>query len=85
MLSHVRQRNSLMTPRQCRAARSLLGWTQVRLAKAAGLGVSTVGDFEMGRREVSPEAFMAIRGALEADGIRFTNGRRPGVRLEALR
>lgn len=70
-----------MTPSQCRAARALLDWTQPVLAAAAALGVSTVIDFEKSRREVSEESVAAIQGALEAAGVRFTNGKRPGVRL----
>ncbi|WP_315855070.1 helix-turn-helix transcriptional regulator [Chenggangzhangella methanolivorans] len=35
---------------QCRAARALLDWTQEELANAANLSLSTVRDFEKGRR-----------------------------------
>jgi transcriptional regulator with XRE-family HTH domain len=59
-----------MTPQQCRAARTLAQLTQATLAKAAGLGISTVADFELQRREVSTEAVTRI---VEA---------RPGVRLK---
>jgi transcriptional regulator with XRE-family HTH domain len=71
-----------MTPSQCRAARALLDWTQPALARSAGLGISTVIDFERERRQVSDEAIAAMRGALERKGLEFTNGRRPGVRLK---
>ena len=70
-----------MTPSQCRAARALLDWTQPTLAKASGLGVSTVIDFERERRQVSDEAVTAIRTALEKAGVEFTNGKQPGVKL----
>jgi DNA-binding XRE family transcriptional regulator len=70
-----------MMPSQCRAGRALLSWTQPDLAKAAGLGLSTVVDFERERRRVSEDATAAIRGALEKGGVEFTNGKRPGVRL----
>lgn len=60
-----------ITPAQCRAARSLLDWTQPALATASELGLSTVVDFEKQRRTVSIEALMAIRSALEAAGIQF--------------
>jgi transcriptional regulator with XRE-family HTH domain len=77
----MRQRKSLMTHEQCRAARALLELSQATLAKAAGVGVSTVADFELERRAVSPEAADKMQTALEAAGVKFTNGKRPGVRL----
>jgi transcriptional regulator with XRE-family HTH domain len=70
-----------MTPSQCRAGRALIDWTQPDLAEASGLGLSTVVDFERERRRVSEDAMAAMRGALEREGVEFTNGRRPGVRL----
>jgi hypothetical protein len=51
------------------------------LAKAAKLGVSTVIDFEKERRQVSDAALLAMRNALVREGVEFTNGKRPGVRL----
>jgi transcriptional regulator with XRE-family HTH domain len=60
-----------MTPAQCRAARALLDITQSELAAAAGLGLSTVVDFEKERRQVSDDAIEAIQGALERAGIAF--------------
>jgi len=68
-----------MKPSQCRAARALLDWTQPQLAAAAGLGLSTVVDFEKERRSVSAEATAAMRTALEAAGIEFING--TGVKI----
>jgi len=70
-----------MMPSQCRAGRALLDWTQPELAEAAGLGLSTVVDFERQRRRVSDDAMAAIHRALEKAGVEFTNGKRPGVRL----
>jgi transcriptional regulator with XRE-family HTH domain len=72
-----------MSPAQCRAARALLDLTQPKLAGLAGLGLSTVYDFEKGRRAVSEDARAAIRAALESAGIEFIaeNGGGPGVRL----
>jgi transcriptional regulator with XRE-family HTH domain len=74
-----------MTPAQCRAARALLDWTQPDLARAAGLGISTVIDYERERRQVSEASASAIKFALEQQGIKFTNGNRPGVRLHKAR
>jgi transcriptional regulator with XRE-family HTH domain len=70
-----------MTPAQCRAGRALLDWTQPKLAGAACLGLSTIVDFERGRRALSKPAVAAIHAALESAGVEFTNGKRPGVRL----
>jgi transcriptional regulator with XRE-family HTH domain len=72
-----------MTPAQCRAARGLLEITQSQLAHAADRGLSTVVDFEKGRRQVSVAAVEAIRAALEQAGIEFIdeNGGGEGLRL----
>ena len=72
-----------MTPTQCRAARALLEITQPELANNAGLGLSTVVDFEKMRRQVSDGAVEAMQKALERAGVEFIheNGGGPGVRL----
>ena len=72
-----------ITPSQCRAGRALLEITQTQLAKSAGLGLSTVVDFEKSRREVSPEAIQVISQTLIDAGIEFIdeNGGGAGVRL----
>jgi transcriptional regulator with XRE-family HTH domain len=68
---------------QCRGARGLLDFTQPQLASAAGLGLSTIVDFERSRRPVSKEALAMIRMAFERAGVEFIeeNGGGPGVRL----
>ena len=72
-----------MTPAQSRAARALLEMNQLTLAQNAGLGLSTVVDFERQRRKVSQEAVLAMKAALELAGIMFIgkNGGGEGVRL----
>jgi hypothetical protein len=72
-----------MTPLQCRAGRALLEMTQPDLAREAGLGLSTVVDFEKMRRQVSKDAVEAIERALERRGVVFIdeNGGGLGVRL----
>ena len=72
-----------MTPSQCRAARALLEMNQSTLAQNAGLGLSTIVDFEKDRRQVSVDAAKAIKAALEREGITFIeeNGGGEGVRL----
>jgi transcriptional regulator with XRE-family HTH domain len=73
----------LITPAQSRGARALLEMTQPQLARAAGLGLSTVVDFENSRRQVSREAIVAMGTALKQAGVEFIseNGGGPGVRL----
>jgi DNA-binding transcriptional regulator YiaG len=62
-----------MTPEQCRAARAWLNWPQDALAKAASVGVSTVRDFEAGRREPTRNNLAAMQAALEKNGISFSD------------
>ena len=59
------------SPPQSRAARALLGWSQQDLAGRAGVGVSTVADFERGQRKPTAESSDAMRTALEKAGIAF--------------
>ncbi|WP_020177422.1 helix-turn-helix transcriptional regulator [Methylopila sp. M107] len=58
-----------MSPKQCRAARALLDMTQPELAALAGLGLSTVVDFEKERRIVSDHAAKTLASALEGAGV----------------
>ncbi|WP_461658210.1 helix-turn-helix domain-containing protein [Methylorubrum aminovorans] len=60
-----------MTREQSRAARGWLDWGQQELASAAGVSLSTVRDFEKGRRDPIPATLSAMRAALEAQGIAF--------------
>jgi len=74
---------TIMSPAQCRAGRALLEITQTQLATSAGLGLSTVVDFEKGRRQLSSESIELIFRALSQAGVEFIdeNGGGPGVRL----
>jgi predicted transcriptional regulator len=89
LLNQIKERMSIgirysITSGQCRAARALLDITQPELAEAAGLGLSTIVDFEKSRRDVSRAAVHAMQKALEKAGIQFIakNGGGPGVRLQ---
>ena len=55
--------------------------TQGELAKASGLGLSTIMRFETSDRVTKSETVDTIRRALEARGIEFSNGGEPGVKL----
>ena len=72
-----------LTAEQCRAARGLLDWSQPDLAKASGIGRSTITRFERGAHNPHPSNLAAIQAALEAAGVEFidANGGGPGVRL----
>ena len=60
-----------MTPEQCRAARGWLDLSQDDLARAAGVSLSTVRDFEKARRTPIQATLGAIASALVAQGIEF--------------
>jgi len=68
---------------QIRAARGLLGWSQARLAEAAGLSLPTIKRTELETVNVSADARDKLRSALEAAGVEFIaeNGGGAGVRL----
>ena len=74
----------LVTPGQMRAARALIGMSQVELAREAGVSIPTIKRCESDAESVatvSPGTQYKIRVALEAAGVEFTNGTNPGVRL----
>ncbi|WP_226941884.1 helix-turn-helix domain-containing protein [Pseudooceanicola spongiae] len=74
-----------MTGNQIKAARSLLGWTQARVAEASGVSIPTVKRAEgSGALSASPNAIAEICKALEDAGVVFIqeNGGSIGVRLK---
>ena len=68
-------------PEQCLGARAMLRMKREELAAAAQVAPATLFDFESGRRQPQPRTLAAIRAALEAAGVVFTNGDEPGVKL----
>ena len=68
---------------QCRAARALIDWSRETLAEASRVGLRTLVDFERGARNPRYVTLDALRRALEAAGVEFTNGDHPGVRLKS--
>ena len=61
----------MISPGQCRAARSYLGWSRERLAKATGVSRAMVADFEAESRETLTGMRRALQKTLEAQGIVF--------------
>jgi predicted transcriptional regulator len=73
----------LITGRQLRAARALLGMEQIDLAKRARVAVGTIRRMESFAGEVGSrtETLSKVQAALERAGIEFLGEGRPGVRL----
>ena len=76
---------SMVTIRQVKAARALLGWSQSDLADNSGVSEPTIArlesaDGDLGGREETAEK---IKTAIEKGGVEFIdeNGGGPGVRL----
>jgi transcriptional regulator with XRE-family HTH domain len=78
------QPRPMPTAEQIRAARALLRWSAVQLARRAGLAASTVARCEAGSGlpPVGVPTLQKIQRALEAGGVEFiSGGNGPGVRL----
>lgn len=74
-----------IAPAQLRAARALLDWSRDQLAEAAATTTRTLARLEAGENAPRSTTLTAIRIALEAAGVEFTNGDAPGVRLRPAR
>jgi transcriptional regulator with XRE-family HTH domain len=76
----------LVTTRQIKAARALLGWSQADLAEKSGVSEPTIARLETVEGELGGRELTAgkIRAAIVAAGIEFLdeNGGGPGVRLK---
>ena len=71
---------------QIRAARALLGWSQIKLARAAGVGLATLQRIEQNEGVVKGNfsTILKIQKALEKAGIHFSDDEAGeiGVRLQ---
>jgi transcriptional regulator with XRE-family HTH domain len=67
---------------QLRMARAALRWGVRELAERAGVTANTVTRIENGS-DAKQSTMDALQSALEAGGVEFTNGERPGVRMSA--
>jgi ribosome-binding protein aMBF1 (putative translation factor) len=74
----------MITPRQCRAARALLGWTQAGLAKEADIGLDVVRRFERSESDTRSSGVIAIEKAIRRGGVELIlpdEGKGEGVRI----
>lgn len=61
----------MITPRQSRAARALLGWTQVKLAAEADIGIDVVRRFERSESDTRGQAMISMEKALRRGGVKL--------------
>jgi transcriptional regulator with XRE-family HTH domain len=75
----------MITSGQCRAARAWLGWSQNDLAKASGLTIGTVVNFERDQSIPRSRSMNEIVRAIGIAGIRpvFQGGRAIGIISES--
>jgi len=73
-----------ITGDQAKTARLLLGWTQATLAAEVRVSATTISKFEQGGRRPPLLALSAMKLALEAAGVEFTNDGQPGVKIKPL-
>ena len=73
----------MLTPEQSRAARGWLDWTQQALAERAHVSLTTVRDFEKGRRAPIANNLAAMKQAIDAAGIQlvFRKGKPAGIAI----
>jgi transcriptional regulator with XRE-family HTH domain len=69
----------MITPRQIRAARGLLGWEAVELGKRTNLSRETIANIESGRTQAREGSLERIAKAFIDGGLEFTANQ--GVRL----
>lgn len=62
---------AMISARQIRAARAMVGWTQERLAETAGLSLAVVNNVERDVTDPRRSTLDAIQKALETAGIEF--------------
>ena len=71
----------MLSPRQIRGARGLLGWDANELAEKADVSAKTVANIEAGRTQAQAGSMESIARALIAGGIEFLPGH--GVRMRS--
>jgi transcriptional regulator with XRE-family HTH domain len=79
--------NEIISGRQIAAARTLLSLGQAELAHRSSISIPTLKRMEASKGPAAglTNNVAAVRRALEAAGVEFTNGDQPGVRLKRTR
>ena len=65
----IAEKLSALTPRQLKAARDLLDWSQTKLAVAVGVTDVTIRSFEVGRSLFSQATLAKVHQVLERHGV----------------
>jgi transcriptional regulator with XRE-family HTH domain len=81
--NNIAEADQMVTPRQIRAARALLGWSQQQLADRAIISLNALARLETGKADSRASTIQAIERALTKAGIEFLakGDRGEGVRL----
>jgi transcriptional regulator with XRE-family HTH domain len=61
----------VLSASQCRAARSLVGWSQDQLASASKVAKATIANFESGKRAPYERTLLDLQQAMEGAGVVF--------------
>src|SRR3546814_17573938 len=67
--SDMQARMGVITSKQCRAARGVLGWEQKDLARESLVSDQTIRRFEKDQHTPKPATLLLLRLAFERDGI----------------
>lgn len=83
LADHACYGQSLITGRQLRAARVLIGWEQTELAKRSRVAIGTIRRMESFSGEIGSRTttLSQVQAALEKAGLRFLYDGGPGVQL----
>jgi transcriptional regulator with XRE-family HTH domain len=73
----------MITGEQVKAARKLLGWSQLDLALRAQIPESSLSAFEQSGRLPAEARLEAIKQTLEAAGVEFAEGAEPKLKAKA--
>jgi predicted transcriptional regulator len=70
-ITRVQYPAEMVTTRQLRAARALLGWSQQDVVDRTGIGLNTINDIERGARDPRKSTWDKIVQTLRDAGVEF--------------